>query len=83
MRKYEKGLNRIAAGRLFRIAQGLGVEVDFFFEGMSSVAKTSPQQRILLELTRNFIAMTNHRHQEVIYTAVRMLADEAELADQR
>ena len=32
--KYEKGINRIAAGRLFTIAQALGVEVGYFFDGM-------------------------------------------------
>ena len=31
--KYEKGINRVAAGRLYRIAQALGVEVGYFFEG--------------------------------------------------
>ena len=28
--KYEKGINRIAGGRLYAIAQALGVEVSFF-----------------------------------------------------
>ena len=34
--KYEKGINRIAAGRLFTIAQALGVDVGYFFDGMDS-----------------------------------------------
>src|SRR5262245_61169822 len=57
--KYEKGINRIAAGRLFTIAQALGVEVGYFFEGMDSerTFKPTPQQRMLLELARNFIGM--------------------------
>ena len=33
--KYEKGINRIAAGRLSGIAQALGVEIGYFYEGMS------------------------------------------------
>src|SRR5262245_65588185 len=32
--KYEKGINRVAAGRLYHIAQALGVEVGYFFEGL-------------------------------------------------
>ncbi len=32
VQKYEKGANRIGAGRLFRIAQLLGVSVQFFFD---------------------------------------------------
>lgn len=31
VQKYEKGVNRIGAGRLFNIAQLLGVDVDYFF----------------------------------------------------
>jgi transcriptional regulator with XRE-family HTH domain len=30
--KYEKGINRIATGRLYHVAQALGVEVGYFFE---------------------------------------------------
>lgn len=34
IQKYEKGLNRIGAGRLYRVAQILKVEVGFFYEGL-------------------------------------------------
>ncbi len=34
IQKYEKGLNRIGAGRLYRIAQILSVPVHFFYEGL-------------------------------------------------
>jgi DNA-binding XRE family transcriptional regulator len=34
--KYEKGINRVAAGRLYNIAQALGVDMSYFFEGLSS-----------------------------------------------
>ena len=34
VQKYEKGLNRIGAGRLYRIAQVLTVPVEFFYEGL-------------------------------------------------
>lgn len=34
IQKYEKGQNRIGAGRLFRIAQILSVPVQFFYEGL-------------------------------------------------
>src|SRR5882757_8840256 len=33
VQKYEKGVNRIGAGRLYEIARILGVPVDFFYEG--------------------------------------------------
>jgi transcriptional regulator with XRE-family HTH domain len=34
VQKYEKGLNRIGAGRLFDIARILGVPIDYFYEGL-------------------------------------------------
>ncbi|MBR4927762.1 MAG: helix-turn-helix transcriptional regulator [Alphaproteobacteria bacterium] len=32
VQKYERGLNRVSAGRLWQIAKTLGVSVNFFFE---------------------------------------------------
>lgn len=37
LQKYERGGNRISAGRLFEIADILGVEMNWFFEGAQSV----------------------------------------------
>ena len=73
--KYEKGINRIAAGRLSTIAQALGVEVGYFFDGMDSERsfKPTPQQRMLLELARNFISMPSRKHQEAICNLARAL----------
>jgi transcriptional regulator with XRE-family HTH domain len=39
VQKYEKGVNRIGAGRLFEVARILNVPIDFFYEGLST---TSP-----------------------------------------
>ena len=36
IQKYEKGQNRIGAGRLFRISQILSVPVEYFYEGLST-----------------------------------------------
>ena len=36
VQKYEKGVNRIGAGRLFEMARILNVPVDFFYEGVNS-----------------------------------------------
>ena len=80
--KYEKGINRIAAGRLSTIAQALGVEVGYFFDGMDSERsfKPTPQQRMLLELARNFISMPSRKHQEAICHLARAL-NQPELMD--
>ena len=41
--KYEKGINRIAAGRLHQIAQALDVAVGYFFEGVGTEREVSPE----------------------------------------
>lgn len=35
VQKYERGLNRVSAGRLWKLAKVLGVSVNFFYEDMS------------------------------------------------
>ena len=81
--KYEKGINRIAGGRLYTIAQALGVEVGFFYEGIGAkpgAGKPTAHQRLLLELTRNFVAIADRRQQEAICNLARSLAGTGETA---
>ena len=75
---YEKGINRIAAGRLSAIAQALGVGIGYFYEGMSPTPEAvaaMPQERLLLELARSFMALPSRKHQEAICTLARILAN--------
>jgi transcriptional regulator with XRE-family HTH domain len=46
VQKYEKGLNRIGAGRLYRIAQVLDVPVSSFFEGLPEAGGDSSAEEI-------------------------------------
>ena len=75
--KYEKGINRVAAGRLYHIAQALGVEVGYFFEGFQTADRfvPSPQQRMLLDLARNYMSIRVPVHQKAIVALTRALAD--------
>ena len=41
--KYETGINRISAGRLYQIARALGVEISYFFEDVEPGSGVSPQ----------------------------------------
>lgn len=77
--KYERGLNRISAGRLFEAATVLGVPISFFFEGLTAPAASdmSPRQRMTLELARNFSAIGNERHKEALSHLARVLAADA------
>ena len=75
--KYEKDINRVAAGRLYRIAQTLGVEVGYFYEGLHIEGGfvPSPSQRMLLDLARNFLNIRVPRHREAVATLARALAE--------
>ena len=72
--KYERGINRISAGRLFEIAQVLGVPVDFFFDGLGGENELQERQRMCLEVARNFSQIDNKRHQEALSQLARALA---------
>jgi transcriptional regulator with XRE-family HTH domain len=39
VQKYERGANRISAGRLFELAQALDTTIQYFFEGAEAVNK--------------------------------------------
>jgi transcriptional regulator with XRE-family HTH domain len=43
VQKYEKGTNRVGAGRLYDIASILGVDVSFFFHELKSSDYTNPK----------------------------------------
>ncbi|MBK8175633.1 MAG: helix-turn-helix transcriptional regulator [Rhodospirillales bacterium] len=75
--KYERGINRISAGRLFEIARVLRVPVGYFFEGLEgngSEDDLSMRQRMCLELARNFTQIPNERHREALSQLARVLA---------
>jgi transcriptional regulator with XRE-family HTH domain len=85
--KYETGINRISAGRLYQIAQALGVDISYFFEDIDPDRRSKPkpsdmmpQQRMLLELARNFAAINSRRHQDALCNLARVLAN-AEAAE--
>jgi transcriptional regulator with XRE-family HTH domain len=76
--KYERGINRVSAGRLFEVAQVLSVPVTYFFDGLAHEAERgiSPRERMCLELARNFAQIPNERHQEALSQLARALASQ-------
>lgn len=89
IQKYEKGVNRIGASRLFRLSQVLDVPVQFFFDGMPVVEDTaatgmgeSKQEAFLyeflntrdgLELNRAFVKVTDVNVRKSVIELVRSL----------
>jgi transcriptional regulator with XRE-family HTH domain len=74
--KYERGINRVSAGRLFEISRALSVPISHFFENLDVKAEAahSPRERMCLELARNFAQIPNERHQEALSQLARVLA---------
>ena len=76
--KYERGINRVSAGRLFEIARVLGVTVAHFYEGLDQPEEkqVTSRQRMSLELARNFAMISNSKHQEALTHLARALAQQ-------
>ncbi len=74
--KYELGINRVSAGRLLEIARALDAPITYFYEsiGDEKAPTVMPHQRPQLEIARNFAAIQNEKHQEVLSQVARVLA---------
>ena len=74
--KYERGINRVSAGRLFEIARALSAPITYVFEGIGEEGPRPilPHQRTLLEITRNIAEIRNEKHREAISQLARALA---------
>lgn len=78
--KYERGINRVSAGRLYELAQALDVEIGYFFEGFDP-AQTGGQmperQRMSLDVARNFSRIRDERSREALAQLCRVMAEGA------
>ena len=74
--KYERGINRVSAGRLFEVARALSAPITYFYEGIGEegTRQIMPHRRMLLELARNFAEIRNEKHQEAVSQIARALA---------
>ena len=76
LHKYETGVNRLSAGRLFLLAEALGVEVGHFFGEGEADGPAAPagQRRALLGLVRNFARIPDRQQREAVARLARTLA---------
>jgi len=75
--KYERGINRISAGRLYELAAVLGVEVSYFYEGLGEAAPDArpPGQRVFLDMAQNFARIPDGRKRHALAQLTRTLAE--------
>src|SRR6478752_1245943 len=83
VQKYEKGVNRIGAGRLFEVSRILNVPVDFFYEGVpgGSEMDGAPVMDFVssgegLQLSLAFMKIKDAKVRKRVLDLVKSLAEE-------
>lgn len=90
VQKYEKGVNRIGAGRLYEVARILNVPVDFFYEGIADSGRPNagepegaPIMAFIssgegLQLSTAFMKIKDAKVRKRVLDLVKSLAEEEE-----
>jgi transcriptional regulator with XRE-family HTH domain len=82
IQKYETGMNRVSASRLWDIADSLGVQIAFFFEGLAENETAQSSQgdmmadKEALELVRSYYAIPEAQRRR-LFDLARVLSDAA------
>ena len=82
IQKYETGMNRVSASRLWDIAEALGVQIAFFFEGLggqqaaAAVEGDMLADKEALELVRSYYAIPEAQRRR-LFDLARVLSDAA------
>ena len=83
IQKYETGMNRVSASRLWDIAEALDVGISFFFEGISEEARTKEacegdmlSDREAQELVRTYYAIPEAQRRR-LFDLARVLSSAA------
>jgi transcriptional regulator with XRE-family HTH domain len=83
IQKYETGMNRVSASRLWDIAASLGVAIAFFFEGLDEAkASNAPVEgdiladKEALDLVRTYYAIPEEQRRR-LFDLARVLSDVA------
>ena len=91
LQKYEKGVNRIGASRLYRLSQVLEVPVDYFFEGLEAgkISVATAIETVLLaeretaELIRTYYRITDTGLRRQIMRLMKALSAPAKASSRR
>ncbi len=77
LQKYEKGFNRISAGRLYGCAELLGVRPEYFFEGLEGFDSGTPDETRsdeALKLARAYYSIDDPAQRERVRKLVQAIA---------
>ena len=82
IQKYETGMNRVSASRLWDIADALGVTIAFFFEGLAdggqavAAGQDMMADKEALELVRSYYAIPEAQRRR-LFDLARVLSEAA------
>jgi len=83
IQKYETGMNRVSASRLWDTAEALGVTIAFFFEGLADDQRATKSaetdllaDREALDLVRSYYAIPEAQRRR-LFDLARVLSDAA------
>lgn len=82
IQKYETGMNRISASRLWDIAEALTVPISFFFEGLGQAETVAEVEgdiladKEALELVRSYYAIPENQRRR-LFELARVLSESA------
>lgn len=86
IQKYETGMNRVSASRLWDIANVLGVQISFFFEGLDAQPEVAANgvdmpsdvltDKEALELLRSYYAIPENQRRR-LFDLARVLSEAA------
>ncbi len=83
IQKYETGMNRVSASRLWDVADALGVTISFFFEGLDDAREGAGNahtdmmaDKEALELVRSYYAIPEAQRRR-LFDLARVLSDAA------
>ncbi|KPN64168.1 hypothetical protein XMM379_001105 [Aliiroseovarius sp. xm-m-379] len=85
IQKYETGMNRVSASRLWDISNALSVPISFYFEGLEGTAASEGEQNLpsdiladkeALELVRSYYSIPENQRRR-LFELARVLSDAA------
>ncbi len=81
IQKYETGMNRVSASRLWDIAEALGVTIAFFFDGLAESDRPAGAADMMadkeaLELVRSYYSIPEAQRRR-LFDLARVLSDAA------
>ncbi|TCR62763.1 helix-turn-helix transcriptional regulator [Rhizobium sp. BK376] len=84
IQKYEKGINRISASRLYEMAKLFGVTVADFFQGADDFETQAAPHHISAEATRvarDYDKISNTRSKQAIHNMIKAVAESPQDSD--